>query len=212
MSKGEATRQWILAQAAPLFNQRGFAGCSMHDVMEATGLEKGGLYRHFKSKDELAVEAFRHSLAEVVAARQGEDSADTGAIARLLCRVQRFVRVPSPIKGGCPILNTAIDADDTHPELRRLAREAIHTWKLSLAGIVEEGIRSGEIRGDVQPERIANVIVATLEGALMISRVEGNRQAMHDAEATLAALIEGLAEARRSPAQARNAANSRGAK
>ncbi len=193
MSKGEATRQRIIATAAPIFNQRGFAGSSMHDVMEATGLEKGGLYRYFSSKDELATEAFRYSLGEVMAARQGSDSDSQSAIDRLLCRVRQFVRVPSPIKGGCPLMNTAIDADDSHPELRRLAKEAIHRWKAALSQIVEEGIGAGEIREDVQPSRIANVIVATLEGALMISRLEGNRHPMHDAEATLEAFIEGLA-------------------
>ena len=56
MRKGELTRQRIIAQAAPIFNQRGFAGCSMQDLMEATGLEKGGLYRHFSGKEELAAE------------------------------------------------------------------------------------------------------------------------------------------------------------
>ena len=42
MNKGEMTRQRIIEEAAPIFNQRGYAGCSMQDVMEATGLEKGG--------------------------------------------------------------------------------------------------------------------------------------------------------------------------
>jgi len=193
MTKGDVTRQRIIAAAAPIFNQRGFAGCSMHDVMEASGLEKGGLYRHFSSKDELALEAFRHSLGEVMAARKGDGTAAPGAVAKLLQHVQHFVRVPSPVKGGCPLMNTAIDADDTHPELRRLAKEAIQTWKSSLARIVEEGIRARELRRDVQPARVANVIVATLEGALMISRLEGSRHAMLDAEAALDALIKGLA-------------------
>ncbi len=63
MRKGELTRERIIAEAAPIFNQRGFAGSSMQDVMEATGLENGGLYRHFRSKEELAVESFRYALA-----------------------------------------------------------------------------------------------------------------------------------------------------
>ena len=57
MSKGEQTRQSIVEKAAPLFNQRGFEGCSMTAIMEATGLEKGGIYRHFDSKAQLASEA-----------------------------------------------------------------------------------------------------------------------------------------------------------
>ena len=69
MRKGEATRQRIIAEAAPIFNQRGFDGCSMQDLMTATGLEKGGLYRHFANKEELAAEAFRYALAQNVKVR-----------------------------------------------------------------------------------------------------------------------------------------------
>ena len=46
-SKGQETRQRILAEAAAIFNQRGYEGCSIQAIMEATGLEKGGIYRHF---------------------------------------------------------------------------------------------------------------------------------------------------------------------
>ena len=194
MGKGEMTRERIVAEAAPIFNRRGYAGCSMQDVMEATGLEKGGIYRHFGSKEELAAEAFRYSWRKVMEVRSIEGPVEGGAIATLLCKVHQFVRVPSPIAGGCPLMNTAIDADDTNPILRQLVRQAIQDWKSTLAGIVDEGIRTGEMRADVQPMRIANAIVSTLEGALMISRLEGTRQAVLDAEETLKVMIEGLVE------------------
>ena len=57
MSKGDQTRERIIAKAAELFNQRGLEGTSMADLMEATGLEKGGIYRHFPSKEAVAAEA-----------------------------------------------------------------------------------------------------------------------------------------------------------
>jgi len=60
-SKGQKTRERIVAEAANLFNQRGFEGSSMSEVMAATGLEKGGIYRHFSSKEELAAEAFDYA-------------------------------------------------------------------------------------------------------------------------------------------------------
>ena len=61
MPKGQRTRERIVAEAASLFNQRGFEGGSMSELMAATGLEKGGIYRHFSSKQELAAEAWRQS-------------------------------------------------------------------------------------------------------------------------------------------------------
>ena len=61
MRKGELTRQEIIREAAPIFNQKGYDGAALSDLMRATGLEKGGIYRHFESKQELAGDAFDHA-------------------------------------------------------------------------------------------------------------------------------------------------------
>ncbi|NEP19789.1 MAG: TetR/AcrR family transcriptional regulator, partial [Leptolyngbya sp. SIO4C1] len=65
VSKAQATRSHILRQAAIVFNRQGFAGTSMSDLMQATGLQKGGVYNHFKSKDELALATYDAVLAEL---------------------------------------------------------------------------------------------------------------------------------------------------
>ncbi len=159
MSKGDLTRQRIVALAAPLFNQRGFEGCSMQDVMQATGLEKGGLYRHFSSKEELAAEAFRYSLNNAVKTRtQGLDAVGD-PLEQLRYLIRRFVEEPSFMPGGCPLMNTAIDADDGNAVLRKLALDAIEDWKTRLTAIVLEGIRRREIRRAIDPVRIANTII-----------------------------------------------------
>jgi len=59
--KGEGTRQEIIRKAAPIFNRKGYSGAALSDLMRATGLEKGGIYRHFGSKQELAADAFDHA-------------------------------------------------------------------------------------------------------------------------------------------------------
>ena len=61
MRKGEQTRQEIIREAAPIFNQQGYDGAALSDLMKATGLEKGGIYRHFESKQQLAAEAFDYA-------------------------------------------------------------------------------------------------------------------------------------------------------
>ena len=125
MNKGEMTRQRIIEEAAPIFNQRGYAGCSMQDVMEATGLEKGGIYRHFESKEELAAEAFKFAISEAFRVRRVGADAIENRLERIKYLVRRFVDVPSPVPGGCPMMNAAIDSDDGNPVLRGLAKEAI---------------------------------------------------------------------------------------
>ncbi len=141
MTKGESTRQRIIEQAAPLFNQRGFEGCSMQDVLEATGLEKGGVYRHFASKEELAAEVFRYSWTRAAKLRREGLDEVHGAVEKLRYLVRRFADTTGPIAGGCPLLNTAIDADDGNTLLRGLVHAGIKDWKKRLCAIVEEGLQ-----------------------------------------------------------------------
>jgi TetR/AcrR family transcriptional regulator, transcriptional repressor for nem operon len=193
MRKGEATRQRIIAEAAPIFNQRGFDGCSMQDLMQATGLEKGGLYRHFPNKEELAAEAFRFALAQNVKVRTEHLDDIPNSIDKLRKVVELFVETPSAIPGGCPLMNTAIDADDGNTTLRDLARKGIQDWRARLSRIIETGIKAKEIRSSTDPRRIANTLIATLEGALMISRLENSRHALRDAQATLEGILTTIA-------------------
>jgi TetR/AcrR family transcriptional regulator, transcriptional repressor for nem operon len=199
MSKGGQTRQRIIEQAAPLFNQRGFAGCSMQDVLDATGLEKGGVYRHFASKEELAAAVFAWSLGQAIKTRADGLDETGDAVDRLQAVIHRFVEIPSPVAGGCPLLNTAVDADDGNATLRRLVRKAFADWRRRLAALVTQGVTAGEIRRDADPARVADTIIAALEGGLVLSRLDGNREALRNAELSLREWLEGMRpEARRS--------------
>src|ERR1700753_1685032 len=76
MTKGGDTRREIVEKAAPLFNQKGFEGTSLSDLMRVTGLQKGGIYRHFSSKEELAGEAFDYAWQKAFERRlEGIDEA-----------------------------------------------------------------------------------------------------------------------------------------
>jgi TetR/AcrR family transcriptional repressor of nem operon len=194
MSKGAMTRQRIIEEAAPIFNQRGFAGCSLAELMTATGLEKGGIYRHFASKEELAVEAFRYALAQSVKVKTEKLEGIEGAVEKLRHVVRRFVATPSNVAGGCPLMNTAIDADDGNPALRAAALQGIQDWRGRLARIAEGGLVLGEIQEGTDPKRVANNIMAALEGALMIARLEGTRQALTDAGMMLEEMLDRLRE------------------
>jgi TetR/AcrR family transcriptional regulator, transcriptional repressor for nem operon len=193
MRKGKRTRERIVAQAAPIFNRSGFAGCSMQDVMQATGLEKGGLYRHFSSKEELAAEVFRYAVERINSRRNEKVDRAHGPMAELRSMVHRFVDIRSDVPGGCIIFNTAIEQDDGNPALRALALKAIQEWKARLEEVVDRAIRSGEIRAGVRPRAVANVLIATLEGALTISRMEETRTALDDAQHALESYLDSLA-------------------
>ena len=193
MNKGEMTRQRIIEEAAPIFNQRGFVGCSMQDVMEATGLEKGGIYRHFESKQELAAAAFDYAWETVNEPRwRGLENCET-SLEKLLLLVKNFVeQPPRTLPGGCPLLNTAVDSDDGNPVLRGKARTALEQWRCSIAEIVRTGQRARELRREVDPAAVATLVIASLEGAVMMSRMEETREPLFTVGRHLAGYLESL--------------------
>lgn len=178
MKKGELTRDRIIAVAAPLFNERGFAGCSMADIMEATGLEKGGLYRHFSSKEALATAALEFAIDEVRQARLPAIDGESSAILKLQATVSRFVDGPSSIRGGCPLLNAAVDADDGNKALRSLSKAAFEDWRGRLRHLIREAVRAGEIDRCVDVAALADTFIASLEGALVLSRLDQSQTAL----------------------------------
>lgn len=203
MRKGEQTRQEIIRKAAPLFNQRGYEGTALSDLMEATGLEKGGIYRHFDSKQELAGEAFDHAWKIVMDIRfEG-----IGDIANTVDRLRQFLRNfrerrAGLVPGGCPLLNTAIESDDGNLQLRNKARLALRSWLDRLQSIVEEGQQKGEIRSHVDAGELATLIITTLEGSLMVSRLERKGDSLAAACRHLEDYLETSVRARKSKAGA----------
>jgi TetR/AcrR family transcriptional regulator, transcriptional repressor for nem operon len=173
MRKGERTRREIIRKAAPIFNQKGYEGAALSDLMEATGLEKGGIYRHFDSKQQLAAEAFDYAWNVALDTRFEGTQAISNTVDRLKQIVRNFwERSDGLVAGGCPLLNTAIDSDDGNPRLRDKARRGLDSWLDRLRSIVDEGQRRGEIRSDVDSSEVATLIVSTLEGSLMVSRLQ----------------------------------------
>src|ERR1700756_1649248 len=90
MRKGEQTRQEIIRKAAPIFNQRGYDGAALSDLMRATGLEKGGIYRHFESKEQLAAEAFDYAWKLAIDTRFEGTQDVPNAVDRLKLIVRNF--------------------------------------------------------------------------------------------------------------------------
>jgi len=173
LRKGEQTRQEIIRKAAPLFNRRGYDGAALSDLMRATGLEKGGIYRHFDSKQQLAGEAFDYAWKLALDTRFEGTQEISNTVDRLKQMVRNFRdRRAHLVPGGCPLLNTAIDSDDGNPKLRGRAQRALSSWLGRLRSIVEEGQRRGEVRSNVDPLELATLIVGTLEGSLMVSRLQ----------------------------------------
>jgi TetR/AcrR family transcriptional regulator, transcriptional repressor for nem operon len=203
MRKGEQTRQDIIRKAAPIFNQKGYDGAALSDLMRATGLEKGGIYRHFDSKEELAGDAFDHAWKVAMDARFQGTEKIPNTVDRLKQIVRNFRdRRTGLVPGGCPLLNTAIDSDDGNLQLRAKARQALNSLLDRLRLVAEEGQRRGEVRADVDSVKLATLIATTLEGSIMVSRLQKRNEARDLAVRHLEEYLETKVRTRKSKAGA----------
>ncbi len=180
MSKAEQTRAFIIEKTAPVFNKKGFAGTSLTDLTEATGLTKGSIYGNFANKDEVALAVFDYNLKKVENTIGAEMAKQHTVKDQLLvyAKVYGGFLKTSIIPGGCPIQNTAVEADDTHPALKEKAKAAILSWKAKIIKLLEKGRASKEFTASFDAEQVALTIIAMTEGGILISSITGKTNYM----------------------------------
>ncbi len=202
MRRGEQTRREIIRKAAPIFNQRGFEGAAISDLMRATGLEKGGIYRHFRSKQQLAAEAFDYSCQLAMETRFQGTQAIPDTVDRLKQIVRNFRdKRAGLVQGGCPLLNMATDSDDSNPVLRAKTLRAFGVWFEHFKGIAAEGRRRGEVRSSVDPAQLATLLVSSLEGGLMLFQLQRTEKPLDIACRHLEDYLETSVRAKRRKSQ-----------
>lgn len=174
--KAERTRQLIIEKSAHLFNLKGYAGTSIQDVMAATGLTKGGIYGHFESKEEIAVAAFEFASQHIIRLLSDKIAGHTSATAKLkaLMAFYKTYLFTPPISGGCPILNTSVEADDTNPQLRAAVVKVLNKMHKAVSNIVKQGIEQQEFKGTAEAGQFAVLFVSMIEGGIMVSKAYGD--------------------------------------
>jgi len=166
------TKQEIIEKSAPVFNVHGFAGTSMQMLVKATGYQMGGIYRHFDSKRDLAKAVFKYNYRSLV--RQTieieNDLSPKEKILAIIDKNKEMVINPSVI-GGCPILNTVTEVDDTNDEFCQIAQSFVNEILTFLEGILEEGKATGTFQNTVEPKKDALFLYASFEGAILLGKL-----------------------------------------
>jgi len=171
--KSEETRKAIIKATAGIFNKKGYVGTYVSDLLKATNLTKGGIYGNFENKEDIAHAAFDYNVANIRAARKTKVDAATTWQAKLLVHIDIFssrseIKFP---EGGCPLGNTALEADDTDEVLRKKVAGAFKEWENDLIEIMQQGIAAGEFKKDTNVESIARQLITISEGAIMLGQV-----------------------------------------
>jgi TetR/AcrR family transcriptional regulator, transcriptional repressor for nem operon len=177
MSKASETRSRIISQSAELFNQKGFAGVSMADILAATGLQKGGIYNHFQGKEEIAIASFDYAVDILQRRHRSILRQHHNSVDRILAFIDSFCQFHAqpPFAGGCPIMNVAIEQDSHQSILRDRAIAAMDSWRSFFCKIIARGIDRHEIAADTDADAVATIMISTLEGGLMLTQLYNDR-------------------------------------
>jgi AcrR family transcriptional regulator len=176
MRDPEATKETILKKSGVLFNTQGYKATSISQITDATGFTKGAIYRHFGSKDDLEKETLAF-LSNILFGKLRviivNESNAVDKLRGIFKFFESYISNP-PLKGGCPLLNAAIEVDDAHPALRKEAVKTLTVLKKSLMTILQNGIDHKQLKPDTDVVFFSTLIIAVLEGGIMMSKLEGN--------------------------------------
>ena len=191
-SKAERTTAFIIQTVAPVFNKHGYIGTSMSHLTEATGLTKGALYGNFENKEALALAAFQYSSTHLLETIT-ENLNSEGSSLEKLFKLTEFYRnydVYTAEMGGCPVLNVGVDAQHNNRLLNAAAKETIKTIEGKIALVLENGVKSNELKLPVTPLQFAKQFYTMLQGAIAMATITSDRKYLLNTVAYLEHLVK----------------------
>lgn len=180
MRNPELTRLTILEKASILFNTQGYKATSLSEICRAANLTKGAIYKNFKDKAELEKEALLFMCHKLLSDIGDGITKAEGAEAKLLAIIKYFEGYYNrpPFKGGCPLMNASIEVDDGNPELKAVVKKVMNTMFDALCAVINNGIKHGQIKKDVDVNGFASIILSSLEGAVMMIKIMDSNKHM----------------------------------
>lgn len=180
MRNAETTRNLIIQKSADLFNTQGYKATSLSDITKATGFTKGAIYRHFESKQDLEQQALQQLsflMFQEIGKKIKEADTFQTKFEAIFSFFENYMNTPL-YKGGCPLLNVAVEADDANPLLRHQASLMLTQLKTAVQKLILNGIKNGQVQPETDAALYSTVIIATLEGGIMMSKLEGTKTAI----------------------------------
>ena len=172
---GKTTREAILSAALRLMHVHGYNGTSLDDVLRESGVGKGNFYYHFRSKEELGYAI----LEQIVSAFVGQtlepcfSDPTVPPLAQIGCFLDRVVQAQRDrqCRGGCAMGNLASELSDIHEGFRKRLASVFTTWHRRLAEALAEAKQRGHVGVACDPEASARFVVASLEGAILLTKL-----------------------------------------
>jgi TetR/AcrR family transcriptional regulator, transcriptional repressor for nem operon len=172
---GRSTREAILKAATRLMHVQGYQNTALDDVLRESGVGKGNFYYHFRSKEDLG-HAILDQLIALFLERTLEpcfSETEVPRLGQIHCFLDRVLEAQRQRKcvGGCAMGNLASELSDVHEGFRARLASVFTAWRERLTVALGEAQQRGEVVESCQPESVAHLLVAGLEGAILLSKV-----------------------------------------
>ncbi|HZJ19656.1 MAG TPA: TetR/AcrR family transcriptional regulator [Pricia sp.] len=191
-TKAERTTAYIIEIVAPVFNKQGYIGTSMSDLTEATGLTKGAIYGNFENKEALALSAYEYNSKLLLAKIDKVLDTEGNALEKVFALTDFYKSYDTFTQdmGGCPVLNTGVDAQGNNRLLAAANREAIKEIEDKIALVLENGVNNNELKLPVTPLQFAKQLFTIIQGAVAMSTMTRDRKYLINSITYLDVLIK----------------------
>jgi TetR/AcrR family transcriptional repressor of nem operon len=161
----ERTRERLLHAASREIYRSGFQSASLGTILASTGVTKGALYYHFKSKEGLGYAVVEEVIAPDVHGRWVRPLQSVkDPINALIGAVQHIPVRPEDVRGGCQLNNLAQEMSPLDAGFRKRLAVIFDAWREAVTSVLREGQAHGSVRRDVEPADAAGLLIAMVEG------------------------------------------------
>ena len=190
----EERRQAILDAAVRVFALHGFAAATTDDIARSAGLSKGGLYWHFKSKDDILAALLEQMFNQELAALEQLAGAPGSAAARLRLLGAQMAEALLALEQALPVVLEFYALAARQSAVREWLQAYFQRYQRLLAGLLKQGYASGEFRHGA-PEQSAVLLIAQLEGLALVWAVAPGQISLREQVAEAVELtLRGLAQ------------------
>lgn len=192
-----ALKEKIVQESLKLFSLKGFLSTSIQDIMRETSASKGGLYNHFRSKDDI----FFAVLKEARNIWRQRNLAGLDQIEKPVAKVKkllenyrdRYLKDKKTFPGGCIFVTLSVELDDQNPAFSRALNEGFVGLKAMIKRLLDQGKESGELRADVNTGAVTEMIFSGMLGASVIYGIEKSSASLNRCINALIEYLDSLA-------------------
>ena len=178
----EGSREKLIEATIELMSAHGFEPMGISAILEKSGVTKSNFYYHFKSKEELCLAALDEMESKffdelLVPALSDKSRTPKERLLYLYtCMIDKMVK--NCCDKGCPFVNLATETSDFHPLFREKIDAYYKNYTAELAKVIDEGMKSGEFRKDISAPEAANLLIASINGTIVLAKVKKDADIM----------------------------------